>query len=161
MDSTELVQQLRSTFSAVLTIQTDSDMPVIIVQTSHLLVLISHLIEVEEFTFLTDLCGVHDPDQEKPLGVVYHLHHLPKNLRLRIKTFVSEQDPRIPSLTPLFESANWMERETYDFYGILFEGHPNLIRILNEDEMDYFPMRKTYALEDSTSTDKDDSMFGR
>ena len=54
-----------------------------------------------------------------------------------------------------------MERETYDFYGVNFVGHPNLIRILNVDEMDYFPMRKEFPLEDQTRIDKDDEMFGR
>ena len=63
--------------------------------------------------------------------------------------------------TKLFESANWMERETYDFYGINFVGHPNLIRILNVDDMDYHPMRKEYPLEDATRHDKIDEMFGR
>jgi NADH-quinone oxidoreductase subunit C len=54
-----------------------------------------------------------------------------------------------------------MERETFDFYGVLFEGHPNLTRILNEDSMDYFPMRKEFQLEDATREDKDDRFFGR
>ena len=54
-----------------------------------------------------------------------------------------------------------MERETYDFYGINFLGHPNLTRILNADEMDYHPMRKEYPMEDPTRMDKDDEMFGR
>ena len=58
-------------------------------------------------------------------------------------------------------SANWMERETYDFYGVNFVGHPNLIRILNVDEMTYFPMRKEFPLEDQSRIDKDDEMFGR
>ena len=60
-----------------------------------------------------------------------------------------------------FHAANWMERETYDFYGVNFVGHPNLKRILNVDEMDYFPMRKEFPLEDQTRIDKDDEMFGR
>jgi NADH-quinone oxidoreductase subunit C len=67
----------------------------------------------------------------------------------------------IPSITPLYSAANWQERETFDFYGIIFNGHPNLKRILNVDEMDYFPLRKEYPLEDGTRTDKDDTYFGR
>lgn len=54
-----------------------------------------------------------------------------------------------------------MERETYDFFGVQFIGHPNLIRVLNVDEMDYFPLRKEYPVEDQTRADKDDEMFGR
>lgn len=83
------------------------------------------------------------------------------NVRLRIKTFIPIAKPEIASVTSLYSSANWMERETYDFYGIIFTGHPNLTRILNVDEMDYFPMRKEYPLEDGTRQDKVDEYFGR
>jgi NADH:ubiquinone oxidoreductase subunit C len=68
---------------------------------------------------------------------------------------------QIATITDLFAGANWMERETYDFYGIEFTGHPDLRRILNMDDMDYFPMRKEYVLEDGTREDKDDRFFGR
>lgn len=112
--------------------------------------------------YLTDLCGVHFPENEgRELGVVYHLHSLTLNIRLRVKTFFPISDPVVDSLTPLFAGANWMERETYDFYGIRFEGHPDLRRILNMDEMDYHPLRKQYALEDETRVDKKDKFFGR
>lgn len=114
-----------------------------------------------EFTFLTDLTGVHYPEPNDELGVVYHLHNLPKNTRIRIKSFFPKKDPKIDSATPVFPGANWMERETYDFFGIQFKGHPNLKRILNVDDMEYFPLRKEYALEDATRTDKPDPMFGR
>lgn len=116
-----------------------------------------------KFQFLTDLCGVHYPDPAPArLGVVYHLHSLVNNVRLRITSFTTDVEiPRFPTMTGVFPAANWMERETYDFYGIVFEGHPNMKRILNMDEMDYFPLRKEYALEDDTRMDKDDRMFGR
>ena len=71
------------------------------------------------------------------------------------------ENPVVQTITPVFASANWLERETYDFYGVIFEGHPNLKRILNVDEMIIFPMRKEYPLEDQTRKDKDDEMFGR
>jgi len=114
-----------------------------------------------QFTFLTTLCGIHYPDDPLPLGVVYHLHNLYEKKRIRVKTFLPGADPSVRSLTDLFSAANWMERETYDFYGIIFTGHPNLKRILNVDYMDYFPMRKEYPLEDSARPDKDDRFFGR
>lgn len=115
-----------------------------------------------QMNFLTDVCGIHYPDQiGKELGTVYHVHSFINNVRLRLKCFVSAEKPEIPSITDVFEAANWQERETFDFYGIIFIGHPKLTRILNVDEMDYFPLRKEYPLEDQTRTDKDDSYFGR
>ena len=118
--------------------------------------------EFLKFRFLTDLCGVHYQGQgEKELAVVYHLHNLEDNVRIRFKVFTGMGKPDIYTATGLFSSANWMERETYDFYGMNFVGHPNLKRILNVDEMDYFPLRKQYPLEDQSRVDKDDEMFGR
>jgi NADH-quinone oxidoreductase subunit C len=114
------------------------------------------------FTFLTDLCGVNYPDNMgAELVVVYHLHNFSENIRLRYSVSTSVNETAVFTASKLFESANWMERETYDFFGINFVGHPNLKRILNVDEMDYFPLRKEYPLEDQTRIDKDDEMFGR
>jgi len=114
------------------------------------------------FRFMTDLQAVHYPDVKgHELAVVYHLHSLTANVRIRFKVFTDIQTPDVYSATALFSAANWMERETYDFYGVNFVGHPNLKRILNVDEMDYFPMRKEFPLEEQTRVDKDDDMFGR
>jgi len=114
------------------------------------------------FTFLTDICAVNYPNQTgAELVVVYHLHNLKENVRLRYSVSTSLENTDVYTATKLFESANWMERETYDFFGINFVGHPNLKRILNVDEMDYFPLRKEFPLEDQTRIDKDDEMFGR
>lgn len=115
-----------------------------------------------KFRFMTDLCGVHYPDKKgQELAVVYHLHNLVDNVRLRFKVYTDINQPDIYTATGLFSAANWMERETFDFYGVNFVGHPKLKRILNVDEMDYFPMRKEFPLEDQTRVDKDDEMFGR
>ena len=115
-----------------------------------------------KFRFLTDLQAVHYPDNKgAELAVVYHLHNLADNVRIRFKVFTDINTPDVFSASALYQSANWMERETYDFYGVNFKGHPNLIRVLNVDEMDYFPMRKEFPLEDQTRIDKDDEMFGR
>lgn len=113
------------------------------------------------FEFLTTLCGINYPDRKFPLGVVYHLHNLEKNVRLRLKAFLPDTDPALPTISGIFSAANWMEREAWDFYGIRFTGHPNLIRILNVEYLDYFPLRKEYPLEDPTREDKDDRYFGR
>ena len=115
-----------------------------------------------KFRFLTDLQAVHYPnDRGRELAVVYHLHNLVDNVRVRFKVFSDINLPDVYTATGLFSGANWMERETYDFFGVNFVGHPNLKRILNVDEMDYFPLRKEYPLEDQTRIDKDDEMFGR
>ncbi|MCD6019262.1 MAG: NADH-quinone oxidoreductase subunit [Bacteroidetes bacterium] len=138
------------------------DYPVFTVKKDSMHDVLKFLKEDEElnFHFLTTLCGVQTPD-EKQLGVVYHLHNMPKNYRIRLKTFFDINKPEIPTVTDLYPTANWMERETYDFFGVRFKGHPNLKRILNVDEMDIFPMRKEYPLEDQARTDKKDDMFGR
>lgn len=138
------------------------DFAVITVNHEHIHPVLSFLKNDPElnFHFLTDLTGMQTAD-EKHLGVIYHLHNLPQNHRLRIKTFFSIDKPEIPTVTDLWKSSNWMERETFDFYGIRFKGHPNLKRILNVDEMDIFPLRKEYPLEDQTRDDKSDKMFGR
>ena len=95
-----------------------------------------------EINFLTDICGIHYPEnKEKELGVIYHLHNLKTGFRIRLKAFGP--------------------RENIDFYGIKFKGHPDLRAILNMEDLGYHPMLKEYALEDGTRTDKDDKMFGR
>lgn len=113
------------------------------------------------FIYLTDITGIHYPEKELPLGVIYHLHSLTNNVRVRIKVFLSAENPTVASATPLWKGANWMERETYDFFGIVFEGHPDLSRILNVDDMDVFPMRREFPLEDPNRVDKKDYFFGR
>lgn len=114
------------------------------------------------FNFLTDITAVHYPDLEgREFEVVYHLHNLYDNIRLKIKVAVSLENPHVPSIVDIYSGANWMERETFDFYGIIFDNHPNLTRILNADDMTIHPMRKEYPMEDPTRIDKDDQMFGR
>lgn len=115
------------------------------------------------FHFLTDLCGIHYPDNEteRQFAVVYHLHNWHENKRLKIKVFLNGEKPEIKSVSNIFLSSNWMERETFDFFGIDFIGHPQLKRILNMDEMQSHPMRKEFPMEDSGRTDKDDRFFGR
>ena len=145
----------------ILNFDESSDILTVTVAKGAIIEIIQFLKKELGFDFLTDLCGIHYPDQELQLGVVYHLHNLLKNTRIRIKTFTSVAEPEIDTLSDIFSAANWMERETYDFFGIVFVNHPNLIRILNVEYLDYFPLRKEYPLEDQTRTDKDDRFFGR
>lgn len=114
-----------------------------------------------QFVHLTDITAVHYPHLEKEFAVVYHIHSLIHNIRIRVKVFLYGPNPEIPTATVIWKGANWMERETYDFFGVNFIGHPDLRRILNVDDMDVFPMRKEYPLEDPNRVDKKDLYFGR
>ncbi len=115
-----------------------------------------------EFKFLTTLFTVHYPEKVgSEFELVYQLHNLPNNWRVRVKTVLPKDDLSVRTATTLFRTANWMERQEFDFFGVNFEGHPNLKRILNMDEMNYHPMRKEYRLEDGQREDKDNSFFGR
>lgn len=113
------------------------------------------------FAYLTDITAVHYPESALPFTVVYHLHSWVNRVRLRIHVPVGGEPPLVPSATGLWQGANWMERETYDFFGIRFTGHPDLRRILNVDDMEAFPMRKEFPLEDPNRVDKKDYFFGR
>lgn len=113
-----------------------------------------------DFNFLTDITAVHYPETNQ-IAVVYHVHSMVSGIRVRIKVFLKENDPTIPTASTLWNAANWMERETYDFFGVKFEGHPDLRRILNMDELGVHPMLKQYPLEDPNRVDKKDEYFGR
>jgi NADH-quinone oxidoreductase subunit C len=100
-----------------------------------------------EFDMLTDLCAVDRLPRSPRFEVVYHLYSVPINQRVRIKARVSEEDPEIESVVELFASADWMEREVFDLYGIRFRNHPDLRRILLYEEFEGHPLRKDYPKE--------------
>ncbi len=131
------------------------------INTAVILFLKNH--EELRFHFLTDLCAIHYPDNniDRQYAVVYHMHNWFENRRIKIKAFLNGEHPEIKTISNIFLCSNWMERETYDFFGIDFKGHLQLKRILNMDEMISFPMRKEFPMEDSGRTDKDDRFFGR
>jgi len=96
--------------------------------------------------FLSSVTATDRPGNDPRFRVVYELYSGEHRHRLRVKVGVTEEDPRVPSVTRLFPTADWHERETYDFYGIVFDGHPNLRRILLPDDWEGFPLRKTEEL---------------
>ena len=161
----EIVQYLQDNFPNAISGSEDAfDVPPIEIQPNSVHEVLQFLKNDQRYAinFLTLLGAVHYPDEKgRELAIVYHLHSWTKNIRIRLKTFLPIETPNVRSVTDLFTCADWMERETYDFYGVIFDGHKNLKRILNEDSMDYFPMRKEYQLEDATREDKDDRFFGR
>jgi len=138
------------------------DFPTISLKKEKIVEIIQYLRDNSEtkFEFLTTLCGIHYPELNQ-IAVMYQLHNMMTGKRVRLKTYLPIELPTVTSLTSVFPGANWMERETYDFFGVIFEGHPNLKRILNVDEMIIFPLRKEYPLEDQVREDKNDAMFGR
>ena len=98
-----------------------------------------------QFRQLTDIAGVDYPDREKRFEVVYHLLSFKNNLRARVKVFINE-DTAIDSLTSVFPCANWFEREAFDMYGIQFNDHPDLRRILTDYGFEGHPLRKDFPL---------------
>ena len=97
------------------------------------------------FTYLVDIAGVHYPMNEKCYTIVYYLHHIPSSNRIRLKVEASEND-KIPSVTSIWKTANWMEREAYDMLGIQFTGHPDLRRLLMWEGFHGHPLRKDFPL---------------
>jgi NADH-quinone oxidoreductase subunit C len=146
----------------ILHIETPYDFLSITLKKEKIAEIIRYLFENSDtrFQYLTSIGAVHYPELNQ-IAIVYQLHNLISNERLRLKIYLPSDNAVTDSITSIFLGANWMERETYDFYGVNFKGHPNLKRILNVDEMIIFPMRKEYPLEDQTREDKNDAMFGR
>jgi NADH-quinone oxidoreductase subunit C len=97
------------------------------------------------FINLTDVCGVDWPAREKRFDVVYHFLSPRQNTRIRVKVMTDEATP-VPSITPVFPGADWFEREAYDFYGVVFTGHPDLRRILTDYGFEGHPLRKDFPL---------------
>lgn len=96
---------------------------------------------------LADLCGGDlGPEEESRFAVNYHLFSTTHHQRLRVKVLLSEDDPQVATVTSLWKTANWHERETFDFFGIIFDGHPDLRRILLPSDFDGFALRKDYPL---------------
>ncbi len=97
------------------------------------------------YDFLMDVTAVHRPDDAEPFELVYHLYSGSRNDRLRLKVLLGDGEPA-PTLTGLWASADWNEREAFDMFGIVFEGHPDLRRILMPEEYTDFPLRKEFPL---------------
>ncbi len=99
------------------------------------------------FEFCASVSGVHYPsDAGAELHVAYHLQSMTHNRRLRVETTAPDDDPHVPSVVGIYPAADWHERETYDMFGIVFDGHPHLTRILMPDDWVGFPQRKDYPL---------------
>ncbi len=100
-----------------------------------------------DFNFLSDLCGVDRVETNDVFEVVYHLYSLRKNHRVRLKAPVPSDEPCLSTVTGVWKTADWHEREAYDMLGIKFEGHPDLRKILTPDDFEGHPLRKDYPLD--------------
>jgi NADH-quinone oxidoreductase subunit C len=99
------------------------------------------------FDMLADLCGAdRGPEEDPRFEVNYHLFSTKHHNRLRLKVLLSEDDPKVTTVTTVWKTANWHERETYDLFGVIFEGHPDLRRILLPSDFDGHALRKDYPL---------------
>jgi NADH-quinone oxidoreductase subunit C len=99
-----------------------------------------------QFDFLADVFGIDMFTPTKRFGVIYNLYSLKNRNRIRLKVFTEEDDPKIPTMTGIYGTANWHERETFDMFGIVFEGHPDLRRIYMPDDFEHYPLRKDFPL---------------
>jgi NADH-quinone oxidoreductase subunit C len=160
----ELLQSINSKFEGQVTVDGEPYGLLTVVTNPQTIIALLSFIKTDptlQFIYLTDITAVHYPEKEKAIGVVYHVHSLVNNVRIRIKVFIDGVNCHIPTATTVWDGANWMERETYDFFGVIFDGHPDLRRILNVDDMTAFPMRREFPLEDPNRVDKKDYFFGR
>lgn len=139
----EIVKKLNN---FILEYKENIDMPVIVVDSKHILDVIKTLYEEFNFKMLVDLTAVDWPNKrDKRFEVVYHLRNLDENKRIRVKIQVGENE-EVDSITSIYKGANWLEREVYDMFGIKFKNHPNLERILLWDEFPGHPLRKDFFI---------------
>jgi len=148
----ELVGRVRAKFAtALLEAIEDRKQAILTVECGRLAEVAQYLRDEEKFDLLSDLTALDWPKREKRFDVVLNLYSLAKNERLRVKARAGDGD-EVPSVAGVWPTANWLEREAFDMFGILFAGHPNLSRILLPDDWQGYPLRKDYdIIEQDTS----------
>jgi NADH-quinone oxidoreductase subunit C len=117
----------------------------LVVDSSILLEVLQLMRDQEQFDYCVDITAVHYPQREKPFDVVWILYSFPHNQRVRVKAMFADGEV-LPTSTSIWPTANWLEREVYDMFGIKFEGHPDLKRILLPDGWKGHPLRKDYGI---------------
>ncbi|MCE9525164.1 MAG: NADH-quinone oxidoreductase subunit C [Planctomycetales bacterium] len=145
----ETIAALNAKFAGLTASEFRGDSRVVVPKAS-LLPVMQHLKSEGKFDLLVDVTCVdylNYRDARDRFGLVYLLANTITNERLTIRCFVNELDLTVPSMVPLWGGANWLEREVYDMFGIIFDGHPDLRRILMPDEFAAYPLRKDYPLQ--------------
>jgi NADH-quinone oxidoreductase subunit C len=148
MRPTEIAQALRTQFpSEVIEVCEFANQTSVVVKRQRILDMLMYLRESFDLDHLQDLCGVDYKDKgDYRFEVVYQLFSVAKGYAIRLRARIPEGDPQIDSITPLWEGANWHERECFDMFGIVFKGHPDLRRILMPEDWQGYPLRKDYPL---------------
>ena len=123
----------------------DRKQAILVIAREQFLEIASYSRDDEQFDLLVDLTAVDWPKREKRFDLVLFLYSFPKNERLRLKVHVAENEP-VASVESVWPTANWLGREVYDMFGMVFEGHPNLKRLLLPEEWEGFPLRKDYDI---------------
>src|SRR5579863_3521142 len=142
----ELVKRYKEKFGpAILEAWTDRKQAILVVARELLAEIALYSRDHEKFDWLSDLTAVDWPKREKRFDIVLNMYSMEKNERLRLKVYASPEE-RVPSVQGIWSTTNWMEREVYDMFGIIFEGHPDLKRILLPDEWQGYPLRKDYDI---------------
>jgi NADH-quinone oxidoreductase subunit C len=142
----DLVKRYKEKFgTAILEAWTDRKQAILVVARELLAEIAIFSRDDEKFDWLSDLTAVDWPKREKRFDIVLNMYSMEKNERLRLKVYASAEE-RVPSVQGIWSTANWMEREVYDMFGVIFEGHPDLKRILLPDEWQGFPLRKDYDI---------------
>jgi NADH-quinone oxidoreductase subunit C len=142
----EFVSRFRAKFGAgLLDAIEDRKQAILVVDRERLAEIALHLRDEEKFEMLTDLTAVDWPKREKRFDVVLNLYSFAKNERLRLKVHAADGG-KVPSVVGVWPTANWLEREVFDMFGIVFSGHPDLKRILLPDEWQGYPLRKDYDI---------------
>jgi NADH-quinone oxidoreductase subunit C len=140
------VQRLKKQFGeAIREASLDRKQAIILISVDQLREISHHCRDQEQFDMLADLTAVDWPKRERRFDIVLNLYSFPKNERLRLKAHAGESEP-VPSVCEVWPAANWLERECYDMFGIVFEGHPDLKRILMPEEWKGYPLRKDYDI---------------
>ena len=148
MEQEKVIEDLKNKFpEKVIDVSVQFGDDIVFIEKESLLDVVKFLKEKPyDFAMLLDLTCVDYLGQQDRFEMVYHLFSLSNNLRLRIKTRLSDKDPSIDSLTSVWKNANWLEREVYDMFGIHFGGHPYLRRLFMYDGFEGHPLRKDYPL---------------
>jgi NADH-quinone oxidoreductase subunit C len=145
MDVAALAERVRERFPDPVVARGEAT---VVVEREGLLEALAWLRDQPDLAFgsLSDLSATDWPGRWPRYWVAYQLWSMEHRHRLRVKVGLAQEDPQVPSVTSLFPTANWLEREVYDFFGVIFDGHPDLRRIIMPDDWEGHPLRKDYAL---------------